>query len=124
MTRTQATLTQSHKHARARFQLWDNPTKPQTQWYIKDIGEGKFNIMNAKSKKCVNISGHGLKDGAWQGVATARMPDLAISCLHPPSFYWQARKSFSGTILKVGKRDGGSLSTVRSIVELGIVGHI
>jgi len=43
--------------------LWSNASKPETQWYIKDIGEGKFNIMNAKSKKCVNISGHGLKDG-------------------------------------------------------------
>merc|ERR1719331_1944312 len=38
--------------------LWDNPTDLATQWYIMDIGNGQYNILNAKSLKCVNVSRH------------------------------------------------------------------
>merc|ERR1712032_1039576 len=44
--------------------LWDNPTDLATQWYIMDIGNGQYNILNAKSLKCVNVSRHRMNFGA------------------------------------------------------------
>jgi len=44
--------------------LWDNPTDLATQWYIIDIGNGQYNIVNAKSLKCVNVSRHRMNLGA------------------------------------------------------------
>jgi hypothetical protein len=49
----------------AKICLWDNPQMPETQWHIKSIGGGKYNITNVKSKKCINVAGAEHHNGAW-----------------------------------------------------------
>jgi len=35
----------------AKLVLWDNPQMPETQWHIKRVRPGVYNIVNVKSKK-------------------------------------------------------------------------
>merc|ERR1712037_802973 len=49
----------------ARIILWDNPQMPETQWYIKSVGGGAFNITNVKSQKSINVAGAEHHNGAW-----------------------------------------------------------
>lgn len=48
----------------AKLHLWDNPQKPETQWYIKLVAPHIYNIINVKSEKAVNIAFAGKHNGA------------------------------------------------------------
>jgi len=48
----------------AKLHLWDNPQKPETQWYIKLVAPHIYNIINVKSGKAVNIAFAGKHNGA------------------------------------------------------------
>merc|ERR1712037_159031 len=37
----------------------------KTQWYIKSVGGGAFNITNVKSQKSINVAGAEHHNGAW-----------------------------------------------------------
>jgi len=44
--------------------LWNNASDAVTQWYLVDIGNGQYNIMNVHSIQCVNVSRHRQDNGA------------------------------------------------------------
>ena len=45
------------------LQLWDNPQAQETQWYIKPVKGGTYNILNAETNKYINVAGKGKHNG-------------------------------------------------------------
>ena len=43
-------------HTLVHMQLWDNPEKPETQWYIKVVAPRIYNIINVKTGKAINVA--------------------------------------------------------------------